>query len=61
MSELSSTDFQMDVMASQAVLDCHRGVRQGGMTFKSGNVSESEITWNKASLCLISTENCSLS
>lgn len=61
MSELSSTDLQMDVMASQANLDYHQGIIQGGMTFKSGNVSESESTWKKASLCLTNAENCLLS
>ena len=61
MSELSSTDLQMDVTASQATLDYHQGIIQGGMTFKSGNVSESGSTWKKASLCLTSAENCLLS
>lgn len=42
-------------------LDYHQGKIQGGMTFKSGNASESESTWNKASLCLTCTENCLLS
>lgn len=35
-SELSLTDFQMDVMASQATLDYHQGIIQGGLTFKLG-------------------------
>lgn len=60
-SELSLTDFQMDVMASQATLNYHQGIIQGGLTFKSGNTSESESTWNKAALCLTCTENCLLS
>lgn len=33
-SELSLTDFQMDVMASQATLNYHQGIIQGGLTFK---------------------------